>query len=388
MPKLQTVIESAKRFAVRLGDATSSSGPHTFERPFVIFSNDELGDLQLTGQEAREFTDLEIQLHELTRDRISERGASVALQQAILKTLDVTKRADSTPLPARAKSAFKELEQRLTSPPADWATLIPMYGITVPKRPWRIGNVTITRITTKVCKALLDKIERVITSGTDADEMKQRTRDEIKRELFDPHEGQPFAVVRTRSIDAGAAWSSAKRQLRFTVDCLNFVVGIVHSHSIYYAITDVGRAHADRAGLIVADDASDSSTHYERETMSLNAQEFRREIQKEAGLRRLVRYLAAERPTGHQERVLSAMQWAGRGAVARRPEEAFLYCAIALESLMLGRKDVELTTRLALSVAIRRHILVHTIHRHVMRLIRPILRGSLRALGSGSFSLR
>ena len=49
-----------------------------------------------------------------------------------------------------------------------------------------------------------------------------------------------------------------------------------------------------------------------------------------------------------QDRILSALQWAGRAAVEERREEAFLLYAIAIESLLLGGKShVEVTERLA-----------------------------------------
>jgi len=349
--KLRAAIEQAKEFAIRLGGLTPSREEgYPFERPFLMFSNHELGGLRLTGDEAREYGKLESQIHELTRGVISERGSSNALQHAFLKTLDIMGTDSATPLKTRADHAFKELEQELTSPPSDWATFIPLLGITIPKRPWHIGDVAIASIKAKVSQALLDKVERVILSGTDSDEMKERTRQQIKRELLDVHVDQPFAIVRTKSIDAGAAWETAKRHLRFTLDCLNFIVGVMEPDSKHYIITDAQKARPYRVGLIVADDASYSSTHYERELMPINAKDFQQKIQRVRGLRRLLEYIGTDNPNGHQARVLSAIQWAGRGAVASRPEEAYLHSAIALESLILGRKDVELTNRLALSV--------------------------------------
>ena len=70
------------------------------------------------------------------------------------------------------------------------------------------------------------------------------------------------------------------------------------------------------------------------------------------GLKRIPELLSISSPTGHQDRVRSSIHWAGR-AVGQRPETAFLYRAIALESLILGsgsEEKSEITTRLAYAV--------------------------------------
>ena len=84
--------------------------------------------------------------------------------------------------------------------------------------------------------------------------------------------------------------------------------------------------------------------------MELGADSLIKDIRKTPALRRLCDYLQQAKPTGHQNRVLSAIQWAGRAAVEWRAEESFLLRAIALESLILGYKNTELTNRLALSI--------------------------------------
>jgi Apea-like HEPN len=68
-------------------------------------------------------------------------------------------------------------------------------------------------------------------------------------------------------------------------------------------------------------------------------------------MKRLAEFLGAEQPNDHQQRVLSAMQWAGRASADWRPEEAFIFRAIALETLILsGNKSSEITNRLKWSV--------------------------------------
>jgi hypothetical protein len=65
-------------------------------------------------------------------------------------------------------------------------------------------------------------------------------------------------------------------------------------------------------------------------------------------LQKVSAWLAEPHLSGLQDRILSALQWAGRAAVEERREEAFLLYAIALEGLLLGGKNhVELTERLA-----------------------------------------
>jgi len=65
--------------------------------------------------------------------------------------------------------------------------------------------------------------------------------------------------------------------------------------------------------------------------------------------------LGADHRTEIEEKILASIQWAGRAAVKlqERREEAFLHYAIALETIMLGRKqDAELTYRLSMRTAL------------------------------------
>jgi hypothetical protein len=59
----------------------------------------------------------------------------------------------------------------------------------------------------------------------------------------------------------------------------------------------------------------------------------------QSGYARLSELLVNVGRNGLDDRVLAAIQWAGRGTVDSRPEEAFLLYAIALESLVLGKQN-------------------------------------------------
>lgn len=345
-----------KSFATELANAATQ--PRAKSDPFIpshAFSTEEYGGLMLSGDEGRRYAGLVRGLLGQMGGAMSENSVRKLVQAAILKTLDLKERHQSIPVGVRADRAINEVQAALSSPHLKWMSCIPILGITPPNRPWTLNNIALIDITRKDGRALLKAADHITDRTTHTDDEKSSFKAETRRRLIDDHPGQAFALVTTLALDAEAAWASAKRQLRFTLDCLNLAVDVLHGYSQHYELSmDEPRRHPYASGLTVNVSDHTSMRHHSEINApvgTLNAEEFRKQIREHRALKTLCDFLNAEQPNGHQRRVLSAAQWGGRAGAESRAEEAFLFRAIALETLALGdREKTELTQRLALSI--------------------------------------
>ncbi len=350
---MRQFLAELKAFAIQMAECVDQQGARVRFKPSHVFNTKDYGGLALSGEEASRYSSIIDGLSEHLSDAMSKSSIKKLVQIAILKTLDLNKRNQSQSLVSRADQAVNEVHDALTSPQLKWVSCMPIIGITPPKRPWRFNDVILVDIRHKDGRALLEAADRITDQSADPDELKTKLKAEARKELVEDHPEQAFALVNTSALDPDAAWSSAKRRLRFTLDCLNLAVDFLHSNNFHaLSMQEPPRRHYS-SGLTV--NVTDYKLAWRPSEVTapvgiLDAEELRAGMRKHSALRTLCKYLQDDRPTPHQARVLSAAHWAGRAVGEWRAEEAFLFRAIALESLILGGGDnPELTTRLTLS---------------------------------------
>jgi hypothetical protein len=352
---VKQLIADLKAFAIELADM---SGEYPDTQPFIpstMFSAQDYGSLALSGDEADRYSRIVAGLLEKMGEKMSERSVSKLVQTALLKTIDPKGRDRASPVSARAEQAANEVQLALASPMLEWLTCVPILGLSPPRKAWKLNTVTIIDITRKEGKALLNAADSITDRTTNANDEKSLMKAATRQRLIAEHPGQAFALVTTLALDIDAAWASAKRRLQFTLDCLNLAVDFLVGNTQHYELSmDQPRRRHYATGITVnATNRTSMQEHAEVNSPSgiLNAETFRADIRKHRALRTLVKYLENDKPNSHQNRVLSAAQWAGRAQADRRAEEAFLHRAIALEALILGDRDnAELSMRLTLSI--------------------------------------
>jgi len=242
---IKQLLAELKAFAVQLANGASSQEATSPFVPSHAFSIKEYGWLALSGEEGERYSGIIAGLLAYLDEAMSESSVAKLVQTAILKTLDLNKEHQSESASLRADQAISEVQLALSSPHLKWVSCIPILGITPPKRAWVINNVSLINITRNKGKSLLRAADRITDSTVATNDDKSRSKAENRKHLIEEHPGQAFALVTTLALDAEAAWSSAKRRLRFTLDCLNLAVDFLHgsNHFCELSIEEPRRRH-------------------------------------------------------------------------------------------------------------------------------------------------
>lgn len=351
---LTQLLQRLRDFILKLDLNGSPDEGSNFSASRYLVSTAEHGGLSLSGTEADQHADIVDSFSRFFSDSMSNRSLAKLIDVAILKSIDVRKRNQADSFNVRANKAIDEVRSTLSQPHLKWITCIPILGLTPPKRAWIFNNVVFTDINGALGRAFLKSANRVAEQTLDPDHIKSDLKQQIKHLLLDDHEGQAFALITTNALDAEAARLTAKRLVQLLLDSINFAVDFLYGQFKAYGLSldEPRRRHFESAITINPTDSKSGQQFSGRSFMGtpLNCEDFRRQIARTSFLRRLCQYLRVERPNAHQSRVISAIRWAGRAGTSPRAEEAFLFRAISLESLILGDSTAELSTRLALSV--------------------------------------
>lgn len=152
--------------------------------------------------------------------------------------------------------------------------------------------------------------------------------------------------VQVQAIDVDAARAAATVVLQQTNDCLNFFAAAASISGQAYLLGERATGH----GFNVNIDSNNNVVHGSFLYGPLQPLPFGRLMQLR-GFDRISKMLENNTPSPLEDRILRAVQLTGRAFVDTRREESFLLMAIALESLLLGRKDENIGYRIALRCA-------------------------------------
>jgi hypothetical protein len=351
---LNQTLADLKRFAIGLAGAPAQREELDKSLiPSAMFSHKDYGVITLFGEDGRKYYKLIATLLAPMRGALSKNSAADVVHTVLFKTIDIRKENQSRSAESRANEAIDIARAFLSSPPAKWISCFPILGIKPPKEPWHFGDVVLIDINAKEAKGVLDHADRITETTKHSREVIEQLKTERHKQLVENHPEQAFALVTTQAIDVEAALEIARRKLRFFLDCLNFGVDCFQGTSGAHSFSDTEALRRNfETSLTLKGDFSFAyfSSQMIDGTIPMAAELFRQKIDSDPGLRRLFELLALGRLSAHQRRVLTAIHWAGRAAVENRIEDSFLFRAIALESLILGRSDTELTNRLAMSI--------------------------------------
>jgi hypothetical protein len=130
-----------------------------------------------------------------------------------------------------------------------------------------------------------------------------------------------------QAVDFDAARAAATRILQQAIDCLNFFAATASVSGQGYLLGEKATGH----GLSIGLDSNDKVTHHSFlygpfQPLPLGL------LTAMSGFDRISKMLKSNNPTELEDRILRAVQWAGRAFVDSRREESFLLMAIALET--------------------------------------------------------
>lgn len=304
--------------------------------------------VMITGHFVDELNVLEDEVFEFLRKRavISKVGAGALLHKAISAAVLVEK------LPApldkftnQLKSAMREFNEELTREPGLWKYLIRVGGFHAQSLPTKIGKVQFHLMTEEEFSILETEIERAIAKTLHTDDEKGLMNEDVRAGIRQSYTDHVGAMLNVSAIDGDAAVDLALREVRRTLDIINFFASNEHPPIRGAHFTWEGRGSHEQFlgiqkewGMIV---------HNRLQGVAIPVD--LREIHKIAAFSKASDLLAHDKHNKFQKRLLSAMQWAGRASIQELIDQAFLFYAISLENLLLGTKgESELSYRLSI----------------------------------------
>lgn len=315
----------------------------------TYFERQPYGSLALAGADQTSYRSVLHDISEVATEKelISKATVEANVQTAILKVVH-GETSSAEDFKKRLSEAVAELKKSLLAPPVRWELHLQVLGLSASGLPQQFGacrfyladQPAIAQFQARVTGGEPTAIVGTDTSGAGTDAGLEILRKTML--------GRTWCEVHVEASDKEAALRLAERRLRLTIDVIDFFADLRQGRTRIFLPGDAGPSvrHALRIGT----DGSTPDLAQVRvgPLVEFSFAQIPEPMTRLLELRKVSDWLAISRPCGLQDRILSALQWAGRAAIEERREEAFLLYAIALESLLLGDKShVELRERLA-----------------------------------------
>jgi hypothetical protein len=337
--------EALKKYRELLGTLKFSEmepGMFSDAIPTMMFTRGGI-TLLLRGADAEEYTACVHELHRAFKgkDVLSEAAVSDFAADALVEVfaagndrLEVTDRA------------IQGLKSRLAASPYVWEVHLPVEGLAPSGLPIEVGNTSFYVADESIRQQLIEIAKKSIMARTESEAEGTARIDLFSRELQTHFSERTIASTRVISIDQGAARSKARMNLRRVLDCINFFADRGRLGMWLALPGEVEQRTGLELGFVK--DLVPPAVMMNKVRIGPSRRLPLRQLSTRKGFGRMSSLIAKEKLSSLEDRVLNAMQWAGRARVDPRREEAFLFYAIALETLLLGKQDVELSYRLCL----------------------------------------
>lgn len=173
-----------------------------------------------------------------------------------------------------------------------------------------------------------------------------------------PEEFSKLALCRIviEAGDSTAARELASVELETTISVLNFFAAVVFPVDFLPMVCLPGELPPYKTQTLILGDlpkpSYESKGTTERLEAALDLNKFQEYEPIKKAMAKADAMLRNEGEAGYRERLLTAMKWAGKGAIAERREDVFLFYSIALEALLLGgARHEQLSFKLRLRAA-------------------------------------
>jgi hypothetical protein len=296
----------------------------------------------LNEAEARMFEECVASIDKLCTKRaghgpLSRRAATEFLRDAILSILAKTRLGQPSQATARNRipRASRELRKRLRETLREWSIATVVEGFDLASLPVRFGRVEFRRATAHERSILAKKLRGY--AGTGAGTKERATRIESMKKVIAPLARGTIAAVTVRALDESAARTLGEFEVRRTVDVLNAFV-----HRLAPAYHDPGIRIAPRVAdallpRIVEQVAppGDNWLGFDPyRTTPFRLPRLKGVVARSAGLTRAHDILNAPTRGDLEDRIVTALAWAGRAAIETRKDQRFINYSIALDGLL------------------------------------------------------
>ncbi|MBN1317521.1 MAG: hypothetical protein JXA42_18710 [Anaerolineales bacterium] len=306
----------------------------------LFFSVRDEGTLYLNGDDVKWYRKgLKSLIDAIDSEMISPKSVEKLYQRTIFSVLDLADKRRDKSFDQRLKIALNDLEQSLNAPLKTYAVYYPIGGLSEEGLPVQVGNVTFCLFQNEQLEGF-NEIVRAY-SGDDPNQFRIRedTIDWINNSRI---VGSPVGLVEVEAIDEEAAKVLAIKELSLTADIINFFSDLIPYQKGYLFLPGERERASVNVPIITKGNQSAYSFEYTLAgpLMPVSLKVLRENDQeRKLGFQEVSDLLERKR-NELESHLISAMQWAGKATAAIRKEEAFLWYAISLESLILMDNEI------------------------------------------------
>lgn len=322
---------------------------------FIAFNVDDKGGFALDGKEADLYVrcvDAMVEAYNAMHARgssvslISRNVAEKMLQRAICEVTEPYKPDRRRPGSAEFEQALRgecdKLQSTLSTPPTEWVIVSPVRGIDDESQPFVVGLAEFSRATQERAQSLADRIGEYTPPPEARASEETVERDRLKRSRSRARLVSEFskgwtATLRASAFDQKAASSLALNEIRTSVEVINFFLPFLEK------VPDSTRViippETNRLPILnIAYPSRGEGFHknqdFSHRRLPAKIPDIRSGRAKEVGMARVSDMLGKPSRTDLEERIVTAISWAGRANIELHRETSFLYCVISLETLL------------------------------------------------------
>lgn len=336
--RLNKALQQVSDFIKTLGGTKEFSGEINIE---LFFSVRDEGTLYLSGDDVKRYKNgLRLLIEAVDSEKISSKAVERLYHRAILYVLDISKKRRETSFDQRLKIALSDLKNSLTAPPLTYCIYYPVEGLAEEGLPIQVGKATFCEFNNEHLENFNNIVRLYYGNDPDEIQVREELTEEIKKsEII----GKPVGLLEVESIDGEAAKALAIKELSLIIDIINFFSELIPYQSGYLFLPGERVRTSINIPSFTKGDKSSYSFEYQSvgPLMPVSLKKLLdNDQERKLGFQKVSDLLKRER-NELESHLISAMQWAGKATAAVRKEEAFLWYAIALESLILMDNDRE-----------------------------------------------
>ncbi len=317
----------------------------------LFFSLTDEGTILLNVDDTEKYRKtLRLLIDSVGNEMISQKAIESLFQETILTVIDIQEKRKNQLFSQRLENALSELRKSLTTSPSAFNVYHPVHGLALDGLPIQIGNVQFC-IFDEVHLALFVNLLNGPDSNKDTKRINTSFAETIKEAEIN---GKTVGLISVNAIDVEAAKTLALKELSLTLDVLNFFSDLIPYQKGYIYLP----GHREKLKINILTLSKNTKTKSSFGWSSVGPLQLfsfnhllENNKKRNLGFTR-VSDLLIKKQNRLEEKLISALQWAGKATIESRREEAFLLYAISLESLvLLENEKEELTFRLRTRVA-------------------------------------
>jgi hypothetical protein len=292
-------------------------------------------------------------LHDAVKGKVGEKwsreGVDHFLQDAVFHSLDIAQKSPES-FDKRLETALQTLKESLVQPLKPWKFYHVVLGLDVSDANRNIGKVEFFHGSPEILEQILLQINDITDESLNTAEEKESLKGIYEEQVRRFFEGVAIAGLTVTAGDLEAARRLVHEELQTTLDVINFYTLSVYSQNLRVRVFLPGDAIGTQSLNISfrEDEGFNIQRPRHGPLVNFSLSSINEHRAKSIGLTRLSEILSKPAPNDIEKRLLAAVRIAGKAVSSIRREDAFLLHAIALESVLVGGKEItDLTYKLS-----------------------------------------